>query len=634
MPTAPSHDQIRRTDGDSDPGAPTAPPHQIAPPSPPDASDGAAPRAEASRTFDGLRTRWIQRTVHAHATAPNRADLLDRLLAARGLTESADRVLNPSLLHLHDPAELHGLPEAGRRLTRAARDGEPIVVFGDYDADGITATAILVRALRAAHPAADVRWYIPHRLDEGYGLSCDALRDLAGRGGRVVVSVDCGVTAARPARTARELGLDLIITDHHEGPVDPRDWPDAYAIVHPRHPEGASPFGQLCGAGVAWKLAWALLVEAAGRERLPPDLRSLLIDLMGLAALGTIADLVPLLDENRVIARYGLGRLTHSPFVGLRALIEAANLSGDAIDAERVGFALAPRLNAAGRLDHARSAVELLLTDDAARATHIAAELCRLNDQRRATERGIVELAERLAEDHGMTGPERRAIVLAHESWHPGVVGIVCSRLVERFGRPTILMQRRGEGDDAVCVGSGRSIDGFNLHAALGDCAGHLERFGGHEMAAGLRLDAAHLDAFTEAFCDRVGAALSPENAVPRTAYDLDAAPHELTTHAVARLHELAPFGRGNPAPRFRVAADRLRDPTPMGKRGDHLSFRVESSSPGPCALRVVMWRRAELLDRLRPGARVEVLAEPRLNTFNGRTTVELDALDLRHPAP
>ena len=599
-----------------------------APPAPQSTNPSTGP---ASTAVAGLRKRWIQRPLEARARPG--ADLTDRLIAARGLETQADRFLAPSLMHLHDPALLHGIDAAASRVNRAARDGEPVVVFGDYDADGITATAILVRAIRATHPSADVRWYVPHRIDEGYGLNESALHELAEGGARVVITVDCGITATAPARTARELGIDLIITDHHEGDAGDADLPDAFALIHPRHPRGDYPFGQLCGAGVAWKLAWALMVESTGHEKLPDHLRDPLIDLLGLAALGTIADIVPLLDENRAIVRHGLGRITHSPFIGLRALIDAADLARRDIDAERVGFALAPRLNAAGRLDHARSAVELLLTDDSARAAEIAAELCKLNEQRRATERRIADQASERAEQRGMTGNDTRAIVLAHEDWHPGVVGIVCSRLVERFGRPAILMQRTGDGQAAVCAGSGRSIDGFNLHAALHACAHHLERFGGHEMAAGLRLDAHKLDAFTDDFCARAAEHLTADDTVPRTDYDLDAAPHEFTPAAVERLQQLAPFGRSNPTPRFRVAADRLRDPRPIGKRGDHLSFRVESGSPSPCALRVVMWRSAALLDRLHPGAPIELLATPKLNTFNGRTTVELHAEDVRHPA-
>ncbi|MEM7755378.1 MAG: single-stranded-DNA-specific exonuclease RecJ [Planctomycetota bacterium] len=584
----------------------------------------------ASSTPDrGLTRRWKPRNPGA-AVDPG-TSLVDRVLAARGLVgETAAEMLDPSLLNLHDPSQIPDLDRAAERLLEAVRAHEPVVVYGDYDVDGITATAILVRTLRAIDADAPVRTYVPHRLDEGYGLNSTALEQLAAEGARVVVSVDCGITAVEPAAAARAAGLDLIITDHHHPPESDADLPGAHSVVHPRRPGSAYPFGELCGAGVAYKLAWRLLTLHAGTDRLPKSLRTLLLDLLAFAAMGTVADIVPLLGENRVLTRFGLGRIADSPFIGLRALIEASGFAGEKIDAERVGFALGPRLNACGRMGHAREAVDLMLTENAHEAERIAGQLCALNDQRRKTEREIVEAAAERAEAMGMTGGKRRAIVLADPAWHPGVVGIVCSRLVEKFGRPTILMQH----DEATgtCAGSGRSIDGFNLHAGLAACAHHLNTFGGHDMAAGLRLDAQGLDAFTEAFIEHANARLEPDDLVPSIGYDTVASLEELTGASVRSLARLAPFGRDNPRVSLKVEGVRLCEaPRVMGRSGDHLAIRVESGSGADRrALRIVAWGWGEHADKLIQGSTLDLVLTPKLNTWNGQTKVEAELRDLR----
>ncbi len=586
------------------------------------------PPARDDTCTRGLTRRWAVRAE----TGPGLA-LVDRVLAARGLTGDAAReMLEPSLLHLHDPSGIPDADRAAERLLRALAGGEPVAVYGDYDVDGITATAILVRTLLAISPGADVRTYVPHRLDEGYGLNAQALADLAAEGVRVVASVDCGITAVEPAAAARAAGLDLIITDHHNPPAEGDPLPDAYAIVHPRRPGSAYPFGELCGAGVAWKLAWRLLTLHEGTEKLSPVNKRLLIDLLGFAAMGTVADVVPLVGENRVLTRHGLGRVAHTPFTGLRALVEASGFAGEDIDAERVGFALGPRLNACGRMGHAREAVELMLTEDAARAAEIAGQLCTLNDQRRATERKILDQACEEAERLGMTGDDRRAIVLAHPEWHPGVVGIVCSRLVEKFGRPAICMQLQEGEDGPTCAGSGRSIDGFNLHGALAACASHLSTFGGHDMAAGLRLDAARLEAFTEAFVAHANEKLTPADLVATIHYDTVATLGELTGTAVRSLAGMSPFGRGNPRVKLRLDGVRLADaPRVMGKTGDHLALRVESGSGmDRQAMRVVCWGWGEHAEQLLSGCTLDLVVTPKLNTWNGSTKVEAELCDLR----
>lgn len=554
--------------------------------------------------------------------------LAARVLEARGLlNEESEKFLAPRLAHLHDPSLLPDMDRAAERILHAAASKQPIAIYGDYDVDGVTASAILARTLRAIHPESRVITYIPHRIDEGYGLNAEAIRSLAEAGATVVVTVDCGITANGPAMVARDLGIDLIITDHHNGAENQADLPPAYAIVHPRRPGSVYPFGDLCGAGVAYKLAWRLCTMHAGSARIPQLLRDLLVDLLGLAALGAIADVVPLLGENRVIVRSGLSRIRTSPFIGLRALVKASGLDGDRIDTDGVGFSLAPRLNACGRLGHAREALELMLTDDPGRAAEIARELTRLNDNRRAVEKQIAEQAFELARESGMLDSDTRAIVLAHPEWHTGVIGIVCSRLVERTGRPTILLQHQGD----MLAGSGRSIDGYSLHAALCECSPHLHTFGGHDMAAGLKLAPDKLEAFRAAFSSHAARMLNPEDLIPRVQFDCDASIRDLTPLAIRQLELLAPFGRENPPVRVRLTGLRVSArPEPFGKAGGHIKLTVRD---GDRSLRVIGWnwasRHPQTAASIPVGTRIDALVIPKLSTWSG--LVEPELVDLQH---
>ena len=573
----------------------------------------------------GLRKRWIGRV-----SGPGVAgSLVERVLAARGYVDAGARegFLFPKLTALHDPSLIPNLDATAARVLEAARGGERVVIYGDYDADGVTASAILVRALRALVPGCEVSAYLPHRLEEGYGINAGALRELAAGGARVVVSVDCGVTAVTESRLARELGLELFITDHHNPPAREEDLPEA-VVVHPRHPASAYPFGELCGAGVAFKVAWRLTTLASGTERVPGSLRELLLDLLGLAALGTVADVVPLVDENRAITSFGLRRLASSRFVGIRALMEASRVGRDEMDAEAAGFRLGPRLNAAGRLGHAKDALELLLTDDGAAAAELAAKLDGLNAERQRVERAIADEAASMAEASGMTGSGSRAIVLAHEGWHAGVVGIVCSRLVERFGRPVVLMQREG----GVCKGSCRSIEGFNICGALGECGAHLLTYGGHDMAAGLSLSSESLDAFTAAFCGVAGRGLSEEDLAPAARFDTEAGTDELTVENARALGAMAPFGRSNSAPTLLLRDVELAEgPRAMGAQGRHAQLRL---SRGGGAVRVVAWNWGALWEgeagRWRAGQRVDALVRLKVNAWRGRESAECELVDVR----
>lgn len=589
--------------------------------------DSAGPARAAPGRNDrlrGLRRAWRARSPGS-LDACSDLPLIDRVLRARGLEgDHAAAFLCPLLKHLHDPSLLPGIDAACERILAAAHHGESIAIFGDYDVDGITATAILFHTLRLLAPGADVRTYVPHRLDEGYGLSTEALEQLARDGVRVVVSVDCGITARAPALAARAAGLDLIITDHHTPPADTADLPAAFALVHPRLPGSAYPFGDLCGAGVAYKLAWRLCTMAAGTIRVPDAMRQHLIDMLVPAALGAIADVVPLHGENRIIARHGLALMKRSSIEGLRALIDASRLASDKIEAEDVGFRLAPRLNAAGRMGHAGQAVELLTTATGSRALEIASSLSALNDERRATEKRIAESAAERAVAEGMADGAGRAIVLADEAWHRGVVGIACSRLVDRFGRPTILLQREGD----LCSGSARSVPGYDLHAALESCRDLLDSFGGHAMAAGLSLRADRVPALAARLQAHAAERLAPEDLVAGVEYDAQASLRELGLKDVGALAGLGPFGAGNPRVRVLLRGITLTQRVrTLGASGEHLALHTQQDGR---AMRLVAWRFGEHAASLPQGARLDAVVEPKVSTWSGLPTVEPEVVDLR----
>lgn len=523
------------------------------------------------------------------------------------------------------------LDRAAERIITALRSGERVTIYGDYDVDGVTATAILYHLIHAISPNCKLTTYIPHRLDEGYGINPDAIRSLAEEGSTVIISVDCGITANEPAELAKELGVDLIITDHHNPPENIDDMPNAFAVVHPRRPDSVYPFGELCGAGVAYKLAWRLATLDADSKKVSPAIRSLLLDLLSLAALGTIADIVPLVDENRVIVRHGLNRILHAKIEGLHALIQASGLDSASIDTEAVGFRLAPRLNAVGRLGHAREALELLTTSTGNAARQLAERLTGLNEDRRAQEQKILTQAIEMAQDAGMTADDERAIVLACDDWHPGIVGIVCSRLVDRFARPTILMCR----SQGVCKGSGRSIDGFNLHAGLEACRDHLETFGGHDMAAGMKCSDEMFESFRDGFLAHAREKLSPADLVATTRYDTQARINELSASSIRQLERLSPFGAGNARVRVRLTNLRLNgSPEQFGKTGNHLSLRVSDASERGPVIRIIAWNWWRHRDEIPAGALLEAIVEPKVSQWNGNTRIEPVLLDARVVVP
>jgi single-stranded-DNA-specific exonuclease len=493
--------------------------------------------------------------------------LAARVLVGRGHAEPADAeaFLAAPLADLPDPFAMKGMDRAVARIVRAVEDGERIALYGDYDVDGVTSTALLAGFLRAC--GADVLTYVPHRLTEGYGLNSAAVERLAREGARLLVTLDCGITAAPEVRAAAALGVDAVVVDHHTAPLE---LPAAAAILNPHQPGCAYPTKDLAAVGVAFNLAMALrkALRARGRfgaARPEPNLK----EALDLVALGTVADVVPLVGANRILVRWGLDALSASRRVGIRALKRVAGIAeGAAVSAGQVGFRLAPRINAAGRLDDAGRGVRLLLEDDAARAEALARELDRENQARQEIERTILEEAAHDAAARVKEGA--RGLVLARDGWHAGVVGIVASRIVERFHRPAVLVAL-GEG---AGKGSGRSIEGFHLHEALEACAGHLARFGGHRHAAGVTVERSRLAPFREAFEAHAASRLREEDLVPRCRIEGWVREGEVDGRAAVDLARLGPYGAGHPEPVFALRGTTARART-VGAGGAHLKLAL-----------------------------------------------------------
>ncbi len=502
---------------------------------------------------------------------------------------------------LHDPMLLGDMAAACERIGRAIAGGERICVHGDYDADGICATALAVIALQEL--GADVRWHVPSRFDEGYGLAAETVEKLAADGVALIVTVDCGITAVEQVERAKALGMDVIVTDHHRpGDVLP-DCP----LVCTRPSD--YPFPELSGTGVVFKLAQALHAQA-GRD---PAALELHLDLVALA---TIADVVPLVDENRGLVRAGLRRLARTTRPGLRALMATARVDRARIAASDVGFRLAPRINAAGRLCHPGEALELLLTANEVRARELANRLESLNRERQMVEDRILQDALEQLEARGEGWRRRRAYVLSSPDWHEGVVGIVASRLVERFGRAVVLI---AEGEDEA-KGSGRSIPAYDLHAGLTACREHLRRFGGHRVAAGLTMATGDVEALADALAAHAEAALADRDLQPRQRIDAVLAPAEASLELADELAQLEPFGLGNPGVTLLAPAASLHAVERMGD-GRHLRMAVEL---GGFRCRAVWFGHGAAAESLRAGGRHDVAYRLSRNEWNGAASMQM----------
>jgi single-stranded-DNA-specific exonuclease len=535
---------------------------------------------------------------------------LGRLLVARGFGDSAraKRFLRPQMDQLHAPTLLADLPRAVERLAGAIRSRETILVHGDYDVDGICSTTLMVRALRALGGAAVP--FIPDRRTDGYDLGPAGVAAAQASGARVVLTCDCGTTAHAAADQLRAAGIDLIITDHHlpGGPL-----PDAFAVINPRRPDDESPDKDLAAVGVAFKLALALTREMGGNE-------NVVLNMLDLVALATVADVAPLRGENRVLVRRGLALLSDSKCAGIRALVRSAGLEGREITAGRVGFILAPRLNALGRLDRAIRGVELLLADGDDVALGLARVCEELNRERQEMDRRILDEAMRRVERLDLDATY--GIVLADQSWHPGVIGIVASRVVEQTSRPTFLIALH----DGVGKGSGRSIPAFDLHAALADCGDLLVKHGGHRAAAGLTVEAARVGEFAARFNDVALDRLKPDDLVRELRVDLELPLADATDDLEKLLRHLEPFGVGNPGPLFVARDVRIAsNATKIGANG--VKFAVEAPQG---ALEAVGWGLAERSGQLRAGAMVEIAYKLERNEYRGRSSLQLGLVDFR----
>jgi len=558
--------------------------------------------------------------VETLARSLSRSRLLASLLVRRQVEdpESAQRFLSPKLLHLHDPYLLPGMEAAVARIDDAIRRREAIAIFGDYDVDGISSTCLLYDFFRfIGYP---VRYRLPNRLSEGYGLRGEGVRELAAAGIRLIVTVDNGSSAVEEVDLARVLGVDVVITDHHQ---PPEALPCPAAHVNPLLPGSLYPFKDLAGVGVAFKLVWALAQRLSRQKKLSDELRTFLLESLALVALGTISDVVPLLGENRILAKFGLTALQRTQRPGLKKLVEAAlDRGGDTkLDAGHVGFRLGPRINAAGRLGRAETAIDLLLADEDAAASRLARTLENENSRRKEIERGMTETARELVLQSVDLSSDR-AIVLGCEGWHAGVLGIVAAKIAEEFSRPTVLLTL----EEGKARGSARSVPGVHICNALSSCRQLLQGFGGHEMAAGVELDASLLESLRAALNEAIP--LEPHRMVPDVDVDAEVRLSEITERFVGELSLLEPFGRGNPEPLL-VARGVLVVGTPrvLGEKGLHLAFMARQDS---VALRAVAFDQGKLLPELaRPDTRLDLLFHPRISRWQGRTSVELHVRDI-----
>src|SRR5436309_5635648 len=535
------------------------------------------------------------------ASALGVSELTAGVLVRRGYDDpAAARAFLAGEVPPHDPFLLGDMALACERIRAVVAEGRPICVHGDYDVDGIAATTLAVLLLREL--GADVDWHLPSRFDEGYGVRSETLARLADDGCGLVLTVDCGITAVAEVAEAKERGLDVIVTDHHRPAETLPDCP----IVATR--PSLYPFPELCGTGVVYKLGQALFGIDSEVPRRHLDL----------VALATIADVVPLVDENRSLAIAGLRALARTAKPGLRALMQSAGVDPAAVDAGAVGFRLAPRLNAAGRLGHPREALDLLLTEDEADARRLADSLEELNRERQAVEARILREAVAQVEEWPAAKRASRAYAVAGADWHEGVIGIVASRLVERYHRPVVLIA----GADGDWKGSGRSIATFDLHGALGACSGLLGRWGGHRAAAGLSIAQENVDAFAAAFAGQAAAVLAEEDLEAVTSIDaVVARKADLSLDLCAELRRLAPFGLGNPAPVLLAPGCGLAELATVGD-GKHLRFRVRRA--GRDAGSAIAFGQGSRLEVLRPDALYDVAFRLEENHWNGTVAPQL----------
>jgi len=546
-----------------------------------------------------ITARWLIPQANAQEAAALAAAIgiglpAARVLLARELSdpEAARRFLCPSLADLHAPTELRGMREAVTRLRRAIDAREPILIYGDYDVDGTTSVVILKKAIELAGGTAS--FFVPHRLRDGYGMRSDIVEKAAAAGVKLIISVDTGIRAAEVVRRANELAIDVIITDHH---LPEAELPAALAVLNPNRPDCGYPDKNLCGVGVAFKLVQALF---ASLDWPPEKTARIIASFLKLVAIGTVADVVPLMGENRIIVKHGLRGLGTVRNLGLRALLDVSGFNNGRVPSSTdVAFRIAPRINAAGRMDTANAVIEMFLTGDPERARLLAQQLHMLNGERQQAE---ADVTQQIVDECTVTpiADDQRALVFVADDWHRGVLGIVASRLVERFHRPVFVLSRNPE--DGLAQGSGRSIRGFHLLAALESMPELFERFGGHRQAAGVTLVADKVDLFRARFNAYAAARLTLDDLAPQVEIDAVVEFAEIDERSVSEIFSLAPFGCGNPAPLFAALDAEVAGP-PAVLKEKHLRVMLRQNGR---TLVLKAWNFAERAAELQPGAHVD----------------------------
>lgn len=538
--------------------------------------------------------------------------LLGQLLINRGITDvdKADAFLMPDLKQLHDPFLFKMMGQAVDRLEQAVKKQEQILIYGDYDVDGVTSVALMIRVLSKLIPG-KILYYIPKRLEEGYGLHLSSLEKALGRGVQLIITVDCGITAFEEGIYLKSKGIDLIVTDHHQPQAE---LPEACAIIDPKVAEAGYPFTQLAGVGVAFKLLQGLAVRF-------PEIKECLFANLDLVAFGTVADIVPLLEENRILVKYGLLRLQKTGNIGLQALIQSAGLGEREINAGHIGYLLAPRINAAGRMGNPSVGVKLFLTNNTLQAMDFAKELEKENQSRQVTENVVLQEAQSQIESEPELAQEH-ALVLAGEGWHLGVIGIVASKLVEIYHKPVILIGF--EGDEGR--GSGRSITGFNLFNAIEACSRHLVRYGGHEFAAGLTVTREKFRDFKKAFLNQVRADLKTEDLLPWLKIESLVALDGVTLDLARELGKLAPCGSANPTPVLGCKSLELVEHRSVGENGKHLKLKVSHEN---IIREGIGFNLGSLHQELASTKEVDLAFSLEENNWNGSIQVQLNLKDI-----
>ena len=537
----------------------------------------------------------------------NISKLTAQILLGREIETDEDiqKFLNPKLEDLYDPYEFKDMDLAVNRIIRAIDNNEKITIYGDYDVDGITSSTILVKFLK--EQKADVGYYLPNRLTEGYGLNKNAIEQIKEKGTTLIITVDCGISAYDEIEYAKSIGLDVIVTDHHECP---ETIPNCIAVIDAKRPDNTYPFNSLAGVGVSFKLIQALCIKL----NLPKEDFLKYLDIV---ALGTVADIVPLIDENRIIVKYGLEKMRETTNVGLKALITTSDFK--TIDSSTISFGLAPRMNACGRMGKAEKATQMLLTDEYEEALQIAQELQKMNKERQEIEKNIIDETLSIIDEKNLK--DNKIIIVGNENWHHGVIGIVASKITEEYYKPSILVCFEGnEGK-----GSGRSVDGFDLHSALVACDKYLEKYGGHEMAIGLTIKKENFENFKKAMLEYSKDKL-PDDLIPTIRYDADINSNIISKQTIEELKKLEPYGEANPMPIFNYKNVRV-DSVRTLSNDKHLKLNIKDNHK---IFGGIAFNLGNMKDSIRMGDKLDVLCRLEINQYNGIESIQLNIKDIK----